>query len=91
MTKTTQRPVYWTGVEAAFWHGGQIKIDWVMIDNFIECCGGNHLQAHFELMALAEDAMNRGEYENSAWVKAMAMACLNDGEGNVQATNTSIK
>ena len=74
---TTQRPQYWTGVDAHDFQDGQIEIDWPWIDTVIDNCGGDAMEAHYVIISIAEEARLNGDLEDCAWLASMAMACAN--------------
>ena len=78
-TTTKQRPIYWTGVDAQIFEGGQIEIEWSWIDTVIENCGGDYMEAYHQITELAIEARNNGDPEEFSWLASMGMACFNYG------------
>ena len=81
-SSTTSRPTYWTGADAQDFEGGKVEIDWPWIDTAIDNCGGDHFEAHHQIIGLALEARERGDLEDCAWLASMAMACVNYGSNN---------
>ena len=76
----TTLPEYWTGVDAAAFPEGRIKLDWQLIGETLDECDGNPIEAYNLLSNLAIDARIDGELHECSYLTSHGLAALNYGD-----------
>ena len=73
-------PEYWTGVDAAVFPDGRVKIDWQLIGETLDECDGDPVMAYSLLSNLAIDARIDDEFHECAYLASHGLAALNYGD-----------